>query len=159
PDGTDSRRRRTLSSDDPLPAPTRRSVCAPAMVAHSVYRMPLACHCPTEKKRGLARVVCTPNPSLSPGPGKMCSRRWGTCSVPQAGNGQPLHRWDRIRQEETVAPEEEPDSHAGDRPDEFLEGHRAYLDLLVRIRLPPWLRQRLDPCEVVNQTVVNALLH
>jgi RNA polymerase sigma factor (sigma-70 family) len=58
-----------------------------------------------------------------------------------------------------VPPEEEPDSHAGDRPDEFLEGHRAYLDLLVRMRLPPWLRQRLNPCEVVNQTVVNALLH
>jgi RNA polymerase sigma factor (sigma-70 family) len=42
---------------------------------------------------------------------------------------------------------------------EFLAGHRSYLAMLARIRLPDWLRRWLDFSDVVHDTLANAYRH
>jgi RNA polymerase sigma factor (sigma-70 family) len=43
-----------------------------------------------------------------------------------------------------------------EHPDDFLAGHRAYLVMLARTRLPDWLRRWLDYSDVLHETLANA---
>jgi RNA polymerase sigma-70 factor (subfamily 1) len=43
--------------------------------------------------------------------------------------------------------------------DDFLESHRSFLNLLVRVRLPPWLQRWVSPSDAVQQALTNAERH
>ena len=44
-----------------------------------------------------------------------------------------------------------------DIDDETLERYRAYLSLLAGSKVDPWLRQRVDASDLVQQTLLDAL--